>query len=280
MSNMVYHRHIPSTPLDQYVDFILYVEGNNKGAGLPKTAMSLVFNLNDNFKLFTDNSFTSFTDYKRYWIAGLQLKPTYVESYGISKMIVIQFKTIGAFLFLQKPLHEFTGNYVKLDNVFSQEAEYTWEQLQEAETIKEKILMTENFLYRKLLSKKFPNEKLLIAANYLLNHSENISVEAVCKKVGVSRKHLNNMFKEYTGISTKTMQSLHRFQNLLVKVSKNPNINLTSLAYEMDYSDISHFSNDFKNLTGIHPKAYLKLVKQTPSLQMVPHFIPATENNW
>jgi AraC-like DNA-binding protein len=274
---MVYHRHIPSAPLNQYIDFILYLEGNNKGAGLPKTAMSLVFNLNDNFKLFTDNSFTSFIDYKRYWIAGLQLQPTYVESYGTSKMIVIQFKTIGAYLFVQRPLQEFTDRYLKLDDLFSRDAEDTWEQLQEAETIKEKILVAENFLYRKLLRNKFPNDKLLIAANYLLTSPENIPVETVCKKVGISRKHLNNLFKEYTGVSTKTMQSLHRFQHLLVKLSQNPDINLTSLAYEMDYSDMSHFSNNFKKLTGMHPKAYLKLVSQNPSLQIVPHFIPASE---
>lgn len=274
---MLYNKHIPSTPLNQYVDFILYLEGNNKGAGLPKTAMSLVFNLNDNFKLFVDNSFSKFTNYKKYWIAGLQLKPSYVESYGCSKMIVIQFKTIGAFLFFQNPLYEFTDGYTHLDDIFSQEAEETWEQLQEAETVKEKILTAENFLYRKLLRNKMPHKKLLTAANYLLNNTEDLSVESVCKKTGISRKHLNNLFKEYIGVSTKTMQSLNRLQNLLIKISENPNINLTSLAYEMDYSDMSHFSNDFKNLTGIYPTAYIKIVKETPSLKLVPHFIPAKE---
>jgi AraC-like DNA-binding protein len=274
---LIYHKHIPSSPLNQYIDFILYLEGNNKGAGLPKTAMSLVFNLNDNFKLFLDDTFTKFTDYKKYWVAGLQLRPSYVESYGISKMIVIQFKTIGAFLFLQNPLSEFTDAYVQLDDIFSQDAEETWEQLQEAETIKEKILTAENFLYRKLLRNKMPHQKLLTAANYLLNNAESISVETVCRKAGVSRKHLNNLFKEYTGISTKTMQSLHRFQHLLVKISRNPDVNLTSLAYEMDYTDMSHFSHDFKKLTGIHPTAYIKLVKTTPSLKLVPHFIPVAE---
>lgn len=240
--------------------------------------MSLVFNLNDYFKLFTDNSFSEFANYKRYWIAGLQLGPNYVENYGTSKMIVIQFKTIGAFIFFQNPLHEFTDSFVKLDDVFSQDAEETWEQLQEAETVKEKILTTENFLYRKLLRNKFPHEKLLTAVDFLLNQSVDISVESVCKKVGVSRKHLNSLFKDYAGVSTKTMQSLYRFQHLLVKISKNPDINLTSLAYEMDYTDMSHFSNDFKKLTGIYPTAYIKLVKTTPSLKVVPHFIPSVEN--
>jgi hypothetical protein len=37
---MIYQKHIPKFPLDNYVDSIIYIEGNNKGTGLPKTAMS------------------------------------------------------------------------------------------------------------------------------------------------------------------------------------------------------------------------------------------------
>jgi hypothetical protein len=51
---MVFHKHIPTSPLHNYVDCIVCIEGNIKGVGFPKTAMSLVFNLNDSFKLFTD----------------------------------------------------------------------------------------------------------------------------------------------------------------------------------------------------------------------------------
>jgi hypothetical protein len=39
---MVFHKHIPKPPLDNYVGRIVYLEGNNKGAGFPKTAMGLV----------------------------------------------------------------------------------------------------------------------------------------------------------------------------------------------------------------------------------------------
>ncbi len=76
---MIFKKHIPKTPLDNYVDSICYIEGNNKGTGLPKIAMSLVFNLEDNFKLYTDKHFDNHIDYKRHWVAGLQTQPTNVE---------------------------------------------------------------------------------------------------------------------------------------------------------------------------------------------------------
>lgn len=273
---MIYHKHIPQPPLDEYIDGILYLEGNNKGIGLPKTAMSMVFNLQDNFKLYEDSSFSTFTDYKQFWIAGMQLGPRYVESYGSSKMIVVQYKTIGAFLFLPHPLHLFTDGFVDLGDLFHQDAEDTWQQLQEAQTIKEKFLITELFLYKKLLKNTMPHGKLLAASSQLLNNADSQSIEKICRKIGVSRKHLNTLFKEYTGVSTKSMQLLFRFQYLLKKMADNTDIHLTDLAYDMDYTDMAHFSNDFKRFTGIHPTAYCKLVKETPSMRIVPHFIPTS----
>ncbi|ULT38796.1 hypothetical protein KRR40_27385 [Niabella defluvii] len=66
---MIYVKHIPKFPLDTFLDSIIYIEGNNKGTGLPKMAMSLVFNLEDSFKLFADKNFINHTDYKNF---GLQ----------------------------------------------------------------------------------------------------------------------------------------------------------------------------------------------------------------
>jgi len=84
---MIFHKHIPKFPLDKFVDCIVYVEGNNKGVGFPKTAMSLILNRHDSFKLFTDCRFTNFTDFKKYWVSGFQTQPTYIESYGKVKWL-------------------------------------------------------------------------------------------------------------------------------------------------------------------------------------------------
>src|SRR5262249_22281066 len=149
--------------------------------------------------------FTHFIDYKKYWVAGLQTQPTYVESYGESKMIVIQFKTLGAYIFLNQPLRNFTNDYINLDCVFNKEADEVWEQLKEAETIHEKFLITESFLCKKLLANKLPNEKLVSSINLLLRSNQNISIKEICKRHNISRKHLNFLSREYLGISPKML---------------------------------------------------------------------------
>lgn len=272
---MKFFEHQPKYPLSFYVDKLLYIEGNNKGAGLPKINMSLVFNLHDNFKLFTNQDFTDFIDYQKYWIAGFQTKPAFVESYGSSKMVVIQFKTLGAFVFLNQPLHYFTDNYVPLDDVFQNEAEETWSKLQEAQTLNEKILLTENFLYRKLLADKMPNERLLAEIDKVFQENNYTSISTICQQFNISRKHLNFLFKESIGVSPKTLSSLYRFQNILKTISKAKPEKLTDFAYELEYFDQAHFNNDFKRFAGLNPTEYVKLVETTPSLKLVPHFLPS-----
>ena len=271
---MIFHKQTPKFPLANFVDCIIYIEGNNKGAGFPKTAMSLVFNLNDNFKLFTDFKFTDFTDYKKYWVAGLQTQPTYVESYGESKMVVIQFKTLGAYAFLKQPLQHFTNNYTELDCIYKKEADQVWEQLQEAKTIHERFLLIERFLSRNLLTTKIPNDKLISSINILFQKRENNSIKEICRQHNISRKHLNSLFQEYIGISPKMFSSLNRFQSILQAIGNAKPDKLSSIAYEFNFFDQAHFNNDFKRFTGVKPNEYIKTVELMPRLKIIPHFLP------
>ena len=271
---MILQKYVPQAPLSNYVDSICYIEGNNKGTGLPKIAMSLVFNLADNFKLFTDKYFNTHIDYKRHWVAGLQTKPTNVESYGTSKMLVVQFKALGAFIFLNDPLHYYTNNYITLDNIFKREADETWEQLQEANSMTEQFRLVENFLYRKLLANKFPNQKLISTIEILLSKNVPFSISQICNQLNISRKHLNHLSKEFAGVSPKTLSSLNRLQNTLKTISASPTEKLTHVAYELEYFDQAHFINDFKRFTDLTPNEYANLVEKTQSLKIVPHFIP------
>ncbi len=271
---MIFCKHIPEAPLNKYVECIVYVEGNNKGIGFPKTAMSIVFNLHDAFKLYTDQRFIQSTDHKKYWVAGFQTGPSYVESYGASKMIVIQFTTLGAQAFFQQPLRHFTDQYTSLDCLFKNEADEVWERLQAAETTGAKIRIAETFLRRKLQVNNQAKDKLISSLHHLLQNDRLTSVAAFCKQQAVSRKHLNSLFQEYIGVSPKMMLSLKRFGSVLYLISKSKRGNLTDLAYELDFFDQAHFNNSFKRFTGLKPREYIKNTEQKPALKMMPYFLP------
>lgn len=270
---MIYKTYHPAAALSDYVDSICYIEGNNKGTGLPKVAMSLVFNLEDSFKLFADESFSCFTDYKRYWLAGLQTRPARVESYGSSRMLVVQFRSLGAFMFLNDPLHHYTNQYVSLDDVLGCEVEQTWEQLHLAGSVGQQFAVVERFLLGRLRGSKVPH-KLLSGVDLLLREGSSCSIGEVCRRLNISRKHLNHLSLQFSGVSPKTLSSLHRLQRTLKAVSSAPSHKLTDRAYEFGYCDQAHFIHDFRRFTAMTPATYAGLVKMNPSMSIVPHFIP------
>jgi len=272
---MIFKKHIPDPSLQSYVESIIYIAGNNKGTGFPKTAMSLVFNLGDPFKMYADKDFTRYFDRRtKHWIAGLQTEPIHVESHGESLMVVVQFKTLGAFTFLGQPLHSFTGEFITLDCVFKSEADDVWEQMQEAPSPEEKIRIAENFLLAKLLKKSAPDTRLLASVESILRHNGAMSITQICREYGVSRKHLNFLFKEYSGVSPKMLSSLYRLHHVLKTITHRKPETLTDFALELDYFDQAHFNNDFKRFTGLKPTEYIRCVNSYPVLKIIPHFIP------
>lgn len=271
------HKHIPATPLNSYVESILYLEGNNKGSGLPKTAMSMVFNLGDSFKLYSDTTFTQYTDYKKYWLAGFQLQPRYVESYGHSRMLIIQFKTLGAFSFFKEPLHYFTDQYTLLDDIDHRFAEETWQKLQENTAIPDKFTIAEQYLMSRLSTIKHTDNRLIASINQIIKTNSELRISAICREYRISRKHLNELYKKSIGISPKHMSILYRFQHSLHKLSNTTHGSLTDFAYEMDYFDQAHFCNDFKRLSNYKPSEYIRLKEYIQSLKILPHFIPTID---
>lgn len=102
----------------------------------------------------------------------------------------------------------------------------------------------------------------------------NLSINTICKQLNISRKHLNHLSKQYTGVSPKTLSSLNRLQTTLKMISSSSKEKLTNVAYKSDYFDQAHFINDFKKFTDLKPTEYVKLVENKRSLKIVPHFIP------
>lgn len=268
-------KYKPKFPLDNLVDCVLYLENNNKGTGLPKTNMSLVFNLRDSFKLYSDRFFSSSCDYDKYWIAGLQTRPNFVESYGESKMIVVQFKTIGVHHFFSEPLHNFTNRYVRLDDVCSIRADETWEKLAESTSVRQMFRIVEEFLLSNMFTPKSQDDRLVRSVQLISKTEGTGRVASLCRETGVSRKHLNFLFKEFTGVSPKTLSAFYRFQKALRTLSLNRPKTLTEFAYDLEYFDQAHFIYDFKRFAGLTPTQYLNLAAANSNLQLIPHFLPS-----
>ncbi|MCH4889221.1 helix-turn-helix transcriptional regulator [Acidaminobacter sp. JC074] len=92
--------------------------------------------------------------------------------------------------------------------------------------------------------------------NYIHNHlSEGITIDDLADELNISKFHFLNEFKKLTGITP--YQHLLKVRiDLAKKALSNLDKSITSIAYDLGFSDNSHFSRTFKKATGDSPKNY------------------------
>jgi len=115
----------------------------------------------------------------------------------------------------------------------------------------------------KELSSKFSvTTNLYISKALELFHTsiDEISIDELAEhKLGISRKHLNRLFKKYIGTSAQKYRSIVRFRQLMNhKLNLQQLDNLGTLSHQAHYTDQSHFIKACKQLTGLTPSQFFK----------------------
>lgn len=128
-------------------------------------------------------------------------------------------------------------------------------QLKSLESVKQE-------LNKALLDKFFPNVNDYVAKAIQLFHTsiDEISIDDIAEnKLGITRKHLNSLFKRYIGTTPQKYRSIVRFRQLMnYKLNKSTLSNLTALSHQVHYTDQSHFIKACKQLTGLKPSQFFK----------------------
>ncbi len=87
------------------------------------------------------------------------------------------------------------------------------------------------------------------------NYVQNMSLNEIASRVGVSRFHLNRIFKERTGYTPRIY-----LERIRVKKAKELLLttvfNSTEIGYQTGYQSVSSFYNAFKRNTGFSPSQF------------------------
>lgn len=89
------------------------------------------------------------------------------------------------------------------------------------------------------------------------NYTENISLSLLADKAGLSQSYLCRIFKEYTGKSPIEYINAVRIENICLQITEGEK-NITAIALNNGYNDISYFCKAFKKITGVSAKEYSK----------------------
>lgn len=78
------------------------------------------------------------------------------------------------------------------------------------------------------------------------------------QKLNHDYTYLANLFSEVQGITIEQFIILHKIERIKELIIYDE-LNITEIAYKMNYSSIAHLSNQFKKITGLSPSHFKQL---------------------
>jgi AraC-like DNA-binding protein len=98
----------------------------------------------------------------------------------------------------------------------------------------------------------------------MIHHSESLPninfSDFISEKLGYDYTYLSNVFSEVQGITIQQFIIFNKIEKVKELLLYNE-LNLTEISYQLDYSSVSHLSNQFKKVTGLTP-SFFKHMKE------------------
>jgi AraC-like DNA-binding protein len=155
-----------------------------------------------------------------------------------------------------------------------QEATNGYELLLKFNLLKIHYLLQKNNLITTKSTSSLPNqaeEKLKFILQYIESHyTEALTIQCLADLCHFSKCHFMNFFKKYVGVTCMEYIIDYRL-NMIASKLTNQSCNITELALDAGFNNISYFNRAFKKKYGVTPKKYgLNLDRHTFShnLQM------------
>ncbi len=112
-------------------------------------------------------------------------------------------------------------------------------------------------------------QKIKDAITFLIykeDHESNVSISVyLADKLGYSYGHLYNLFSEVTYTSIENFIILQKIEYTKSLIAKTE-LSLTEIAFKLNYSSVAHLSTQFKNVTGITPTAFQRIIAKRRDL--------------
>lgn len=260
---MVYVLHIPSPPLDRYIECFFYMEGwmPSQHEKIPPTpVLNLQINMGDPFHMYASDRTSPAMCLNESWFGGLYGVHHSVDWTSYLRLYGARFKPNGAHPFLGFPLTEVYNQVVALDAVWGRWASEIREQIHDTPTIEAGLIRFEEFLRDRLCETPATTSDQNIveyAISAIRHHHGTLSIRELSDQIGISQNHLGTLFKRVVGTSPKELARLYRFERVLRSIDHLHTMDWTQIAQHCGYYDLSHLNKDFVAFTGQSPTDYL-----------------------
>jgi len=278
---LTYIRHIPSPPLNTFIDYFYYIDGAmpyRREKVLPTGWLDLEVNLGSAIQIYDASGSKSVATCVESWWVGVWSTYGTVEWPLNIQLMGIHFKPGGAYPFLNFPLSELHNQIISADAIWGGFAAELRERLCAAPSIQARLALFEQILLTRLCDTPHGQNAVRYGVAEIAQHNGALPIKALSEHMGISQNQLLTQFKRMVGISPKALARLYRLKHILRSIDPTQAVDWTQLAHQSGYYDQAHFSKDFRAFTGHSPTDYLQLRRQSyatnPQRDRLVHILP------
>lgn len=105
-------------------------------------------------------------------------------------------------------------------------------------------------------------ERIRILITDMIHHAEELPVtnysNFISEKIGYDYTYLSNIFSEVKGLTIQQFIIINKVERIKELIIYDE-LNITEIAWKMNYSSVAHLSNQFKKITGLTPSHFKQL---------------------
>lgn len=248
----------PSAEVSNLVDGYFYVECNgiqgiysDTQRCLPCGMIELIIHLDGDKSLgLCNNEWMSFP---RAYCVGMMLKPTIWRMPTGSRMFGVKFKPEAFVQLFNIKVNDIINNHIDAECVFGSSINYVIDRVINAATFKDRVLLIEDFVKSAVKANPINEDHFATSLKLIRNCTSPFTTSLLTNKLQVSERTLQRIYKDNIGVGPKAYHRIIRFKKAM-ELAKSKQMNLTSISYELGYTDQAHFIKDFKVFSGVSPK--------------------------
>ena len=194
-------------------------------------------------------------------VYGQRTRAVRVRATGRTGIAIVGFEPAAVSAFLRVPVRELRDRIVGLNEVENPTWAVRWrDRLLAAPDEHERVRLLCELLVERIRSEaRQPLAERAVAA--IRERGGQESVEGLARRLGVSRRHLNRLFRATVGLGPKRFAEIQRFQAALRAHAVG--LSWADVAAASGYHDQAHLIRSWREITGESPARLLK-VPATP----------------
>jgi AraC-like DNA-binding protein len=191
--------------------------------------------------------------------AGLQVPAQRVRHAGVNDCIEVRLPPPAAYALFGGAIVERNRAPVDLSEIAPLPITILLDQLRAARDWGTRLLAVDRFLARGFAESRERIRPELAWAWHTLERTEGqVAVRTLAKTIGWSERHFVTQFCAYFGVRPKAAARRLRFSRAFSDVLASPGSDLCTIAARAGFSDQSHMTREFRDLSGLTPAALRK----------------------